>query len=325
MRLTVPANAIGVQLSQSVQALRARISEVSQEAVTGRHADLAQHLSGEIGEAMTRAHALNSLTLEREQLNLRALRLDVSARSLSEVHAQTLGLDLRMAAALGTGDAAQQDLAARDAHAALKAVFTALNVRQGDRSLFAGDATATTPLANVDVFLADLGALAAAAASPAAFETARADYFAAPGGGWYQNVYGGTPGAADSDAVTGADPALTELVAGLGVLALSGRSDGAPLFLAEDEIVQAAAARLSQGRDALTRLRADRGIVQADVAGRLAALDGEETLLTEALNTLTARDPYAAATELRLIETQLEASYLLTARLSGLSLLNYLR
>jgi len=42
------------------------------------------------------------------------------------------------------------------------------------------------------------------------------------------------------------------------------------------------------------------------------------------VNDLTARDQYEAATELQSLQTTLEASYLITARLSQLSLLNYL-
>jgi len=47
--------------------------------------------------------------------------------------------------------------------------------------------------------------------------------------------------------------------------------------------------------------------------------------MSATFNRLTARDQYEAATELRELERNLEASYLLTSRLSNLSLLNYLR
>ena len=46
--------------------------------------------------------------------------------------------------------------------------------------------------------------------------------------------------------------------------------------------------------------------------------------MTEAFNQMTARDEYEAATELESLQTMLEASYLITARLSKLSLTNYL-
>jgi flagellar hook-associated protein 3 FlgL len=40
---------------------------------------------------------------------------------------------------------------------------------------------------------------------------------------------------------------------------------------------------------------------------------------------MTTRDQYEAASELKQLETGLEAAYTLTARLSNLSLLNYMR
>ena len=55
------------------------------------------------------------------------------------------------------------------------------------------------------------------------------------------------------------------------------------------------------------------------------ALNLEETTLTSFFNQMTARDQYEAASELTQLQTSLEASYTLTARLSNLSLLNYMR
>ena len=48
-------------------------------------------------------------------------------------------------------------------------------------------------------------------------------------------------------------------------------------------------------------------------------------VLTQSFNQMTARDQYEAASELKQLETSLEASYTLTARLANLSLLNFMR
>jgi flagellar hook-associated protein 3 FlgL len=55
-----------------------------------------------------------------------------------------------------------------------------------------------------------------------------------------------------------------------------------------------------------------------------ARLDAEYTALGETYNERTARDPYEAATLLQQLESQLQASYLLTARISRLTLANYI-
>ena len=52
--------------------------------------------------------------------------------------------------------------------------------------------------------------------------------------------------------------------------------------------------------------------------------DLEETLLNQAFTDLVGKDQFEAAAQLRELEANLEASYLLTSRLSNLSLLNFL-
>ena len=230
-----------------------------------------------------------------------------------------------MREALGTQDLFKQGTTARDAKAALTDVFSSLNVRFGERYLFAGDATATQPLPSPEDLLADMRALAGAAANPADFAAALDTYFNTPGGGWQQTIYQGTVDTSDPDAVTGADPALVELISGLAILAISDPADSPALIAQNPGITELAAGRMTSGLTALTNVRADRGVIQEQLQVQKESLDVEETIFTNAFNALTARDQYEAASALKQLETTLEASYLLTSRLSSLSLLNFLR
>jgi flagellar hook-associated protein 3 FlgL len=72
-------------------------------------------------------------------------------------------------------------------------------------------------------------------------------------------------------------------------------------------------------------MRSEIGLDQKRLADRLTDLGRENTILTETFNQMTARDQYDAAAELKVLEANLETSYALTARLSNLSLLNFLR
>jgi flagellar hook-associated protein 3 FlgL len=84
----------------------------------------------------------------------------------------------------------------------------------------------------------------------------------------------------------------------------------------------------SHMRAAGTQLIGQRGDIGSSldrIATAQQMLDTEETLLKTAFNDITARDQFEAATELRELERNLEASYLLTSRLANFSLLNYLR
>jgi len=125
--------------------------------------------------------------------------------------------------------------------------------------------------------------------------------------------------------VTGADPALVELISGLAVMALADPANSPALLASNPGIAVQAAERLTSGMSALTEVRADRGVSQEQLNIRKKALDIEETIFTTSFNALTARDQYEAASALKQLESSLEASYLLTSRLSSLSLLNYLR
>jgi flagellar hook-associated protein 3 FlgL len=325
MRIPPPNSLISAQFTQNITELRQSIARTAEETTTGRYSDLAAHLSGRVGTAMLSQKALDDIGFQREQLSQREARLDVTQRSLTMIHDRALGIDVSMQQALGTGNLANQGLAARDAKAALSDIFSALNVRFGERYLFAGDATATQPLPSPDDLLSDIRQIADTAADPAAFAAALNTYFNTPGGGWQQDIYGGTAAASDPDAVTAGSPAIVQLISNLSVLAISDPADS-PLLIAQNpSLVNTAAQGLSSGLTALTNLRADRGVVQEQLATQKESLDIEETIFTIAFNALTARDQYEAAGALKDLESSLEASYLLTSRLASLSLLNFLR
>jgi flagellar hook-associated protein 3 FlgL len=326
MRITPPpANLISAQFGRTVATLRENITTTAQEATTGRYADLTSHMSGRIGTAMLSQKAVDDIAFRREQLDLRESRLEVTQRSMSLIHDRVKGIDTNMYAALSTGNELSQSLVAQDAKAALDNVFNSLNVRFGERYLFAGDETSTQPLASPDDLLADIRSLANTAIDSADFAASLDLYFNTPGGGWQTNILQSSPTTSDSDAVTANNPAIVELISGLVLMALSDPENSPALFQADPDIALSGAERLSNGITALTNVRADRGVIQEQIEAEKKSLDIEETIFTTALNSLSARDQYEAASTLKQLEATLEASYLLTSRLSSLTLLNFLR
>ena len=326
MRITPPPNnVISAAFGQTVANVRESIARTAEESTTGRYSDLTAHLSGRIGTAMLSQKAVDDISFRREQLSLREGRLDVTQRSMTLIHDRVLGLDTSMREALLNKDEMAQGLTARDAKAALGNVFNALNVRFGERYLFAGDATDTQPFGSPDSLLADIRSLADSATNATDFAAALDTYFNTPGGGWQTSTLRSAINASDPDAVTANDPAIVELILGLAVMALSDPADSPALFKTNPDISMAGAEQVTTGLTALTNLRADRGVIQEQIATEKASLDVEETIFTTALNSLSARDQYEAASALQELQTTLEASYLLTSRLSSLSLLNYLR
>ena len=90
-------------------------------------------------------------------------------------------------------------------------------------------------------------------------------------------------------------------------------------------LLRQAANTILSGQTSIIQRQGDLGLIQERIALEQSSLEVEETILTQSFNDMTARDQYEAATELSLLETNLEAAYMLTARISNLSLLNYLR
>lgn len=321
----LPSSLLSSGLSPDVQTIRERLKTASEEAVTGRYSDLTNHLSGKIGQAMLGQKALDDIGEQRVRLTLLQGRLDVTQNALATVQESTNGIAARMQSALGSGDNVSRAAAANDATAALETTFSALNTRLGNRYIFAGNAISSMPLASTETLLADIRQLAATATDAADFENALDTYFDTPGGGWRQNVYSGTESSSDPLAKSGTDPALLKVIRGLAVVSLSTPNQGLPLLSSNTSAAFQASSTLLTGQTELTELRANVGLSQSQISRNLEALDIEEAVMSSTFNSLTARDQYEAATELRELERNLEASYLLTSRLSNLSLLNYLR
>jgi flagellar hook-associated protein 3 FlgL len=325
MRLSLPVTLHSRSLSETIVNIRDRLDTTSQEAVTGQYSDLTAHLSGRIGHAMLGQKALDDVQNERMQLTLKENRLDIIQNTLTRIDDSIQNLGVRMKAALGTGEHGTRETVVLDAKAALRQTLSVLNTRHGERYLFAGDATSTKPFGDIETFLSDVRSIAASATDAADFEVQLDAYFNTPGSGWQANVYSGTATSSDPAGVTGMDPAITKIMASLAVLNLSGSDESLPLLDGNSDVIQTATDRIVSGQADLTTIRADRGNMQSQIAKDKDTLNFEETVLTQSLNQLMARDQYEAASELKLLETSLEASYTLTARLSNLSLLNFMR
>lgn len=325
--MTFPSitNSLTSSLNLSIARTRARIPKVSQEAVTGRRADLVQHLNGKIGKAFLGEKLVASISTQREQLQIRETRLDISQSSLTLIQNTTAGIGIRLEAALGLGDEPSVDFAAREAAGAIEQVFSALNVRVGERFLFAGDATNTPPFGGAEQLLQDVQTIALTATSAADFNAQIDSYFDDPSGPYQQGIYTGSQSVSDADSINGIAPAITDLIKGLSVLSLAQSRFNLPLIDGNPQILQSASEILLKAETGIVNLRADQGLQQEQIARAQTALNLEETILTRAFDGLTGRDQFEAASELRQLETNLEASYLLTSRLANLQFLNFIR
>ena len=325
MRISLPSSLLNSQLRQSVADLQDKIATASTESVTGRYKDMTAHLDGRIGTAMLGEKALADLQLERENTNLMDTRYDLMQTSLGGMYDAASGIEALMATSVASTDQAGKEAAGRDARSALVQAFSSLNARHGERYLFAGDDTGALPLGSVEDLMSAVRTIANSATSTADFEAQIETFFNDPAGGWQSTIYQGAATTSDPNGILAIDPAITDFVSSLAVMALAAPSENLPLLDSNTVIFANAALQLADAQTTVTSLRADLGVTQMQMDRRLDALDTEETILVAAFNELTGRDQYEAAVELEALETNLEASYLLTSRLANLSILNYLR
>lgn len=316
---------LSTALSNSISDMRLQIADRAQEATTGRQADLVSHLNGRIDHALLGDKALKENADDQARIELRQIRLSLSENVMGSIRDLTEGLSLEMQAAIGIVDVDRQQTVAAEAREALSEVLSRLNARHGERYLFSGDATATAPFQDADALLTDLQAIAAGAADEADFAAQVQTYFDDPAGGFQTSFYQGTQTASDADAVLPNQGAFSDMFMGLSIMALSAPGTAIPFAAVGTPAMDMALERLDRGRTLLVDVEAGIGIRQSSLQSELDLLGREAVLLTSSFQDLTGKDQYEAATQLKELEANLEASYLLTSRLSNLSLLNYLR
>jgi flagellar hook-associated protein 3 FlgL len=133
------------------------------------------------------------------------------------------------------------------------------------------------------------------------------------------------PGETAELGTTAMDPILRDTLAAFAMAALLDHGVLAGDAVERGRLAQQAGQQLVSTEDARTTLRARIGTVEAQIEAARTRNSAEETSLGILRSDLGSVDPYEAATRLQTVQSQLESLYLVTARVSRLSLTEYLR
>ncbi|MGR3631647.1 MAG: flagellin [Limimaricola soesokkakensis] len=222
----------------------------------------------------------------------------------------------------------------RSAEQGFEAVVSALNRRMGGTALFAGRDGDATALAPPGEMLDAIRATLPPQPGAEALRVAVSDWFDLPGGGFESAGYLGdaeghaTPriGAGETVALAARadDPAPRMVMKALALATLAGEAE-AMGGAARGALIREAGTMLLSAGSGMTESRAALGAAEATVEATSARHAARATALGLMQNQMIAADPYATATALQEVQTQLETHYMLTARLSELSLTRYLR
>ncbi|MCX7646873.1 MAG: flagellin [Rhodobacteraceae bacterium] len=321
-------------LSRQTATLKAEVARRSTELSTGRVADVSQALRGDFRALGAVEARLGTAAAEQLAIAEAGGLAAAAQQALGEVQDEAGRMASAMLELPFAPTAAALTRAGNEARAAFEAAVAALNIRHADRSVFAGTAADAPALASAEAMLADIEAAVAGETTPAGVAAAVAAWFLDPGGGFETLGYTGAGamaplalGAGETAAfpVTAADPALREALAGLALGALLAGPTLAGDTEARVALGRAAAERALSAQSPLTELRARVGATEARIARAEARAGAERSALEIARSELVAADPYEAATRLETARTQLETLFALTARVSRLSLMDYLR
>ncbi len=306
-----------------------------EEAVTGRLADPALALGGRISEPLGIERALADIAEYRQSIALAETRAGATQIVLGEIAALVDDLANQTQLGLQSATTGGLETVAAVAEDGLIAAVSALNTRVGGRSVFAGDDGDQPALASAATIRAEVVTILEAAPDAATAEADLTIAFNAAGGLFETTLYGGGAGDAPAAEIapgervahqTKADaPAIRDVLRAVATLSAAYAPDTALAPADRERLAEAALATLRNSVDPLNRLRAEIGSAEARIETVRARQVAEETALTAQYNAFTGADTLVAATELQAVEGQLEILFLTTARLSGLSLVNFLR
>lgn len=323
-------------LSRYTADTKTRLADLTHELASGTHSDLGRKLAGDFGPLADIDAQLDRLTAYQTAAAEASLRADSLQLGLETISETGQGLVKGLLIASDTAQPAVLSSASQDAAHKLAQVVSVLNTEVGGLNIFSGAATDTPAMVAADQILASLeAAVTGLTTSQDVLNTIDA-WFDTPGGGFETMAYQGSTqpsgpvrvddGQLISFDVRADDPALRASMKSLATAALLG--SGTVLSgdtAAQAELMESAAEGLLAAEGNLAALSATVGSVQNRLALSETANAAEQTLLQMARNDIVGADPYETATRLEAAQTQLETLYTITARLSRLSLVDYLR
>ncbi len=218
----------------------------------------------------------------------------------------------------------------------LDSAISALNTTAGGKFIFSGAKMDKPAMISTNDLIGQAQSVIAGAATSADALQRLNDWFdAAPGaGGFADTAYqGSTEQVAEFgiDAATtirfgqtANDGATRKILLGLtiGALVAKGAFDGD--HAAQVDMMRAGGAAMMEGNSGMVLMRADLGVTEHIIERGSVRLDTMLTSLQIERTNMIQADTYEAGSQLIQTETQLEALFAMTARLSNLSLAKYL-
>lgn len=314
--------------------LKSAMATLTNELASGRTSDVVSRLGGDYSYLSDIGHNLSRLggyAIAASEASLFTSAAQLGLERMQGVAAR-LGVDLLTVNPTNIESArTHMGLQAR---AGLDTILSALNGSVGGRSLFAGTATDTSPMASTETLISALKSKVAGLTSTSDILQAIDNWFADPGG-FKAVMYSGSDQplapiqVGTNEQVTlslrADNPEFRSVLRNAAVAALA--TDPALGLTINDQnaLLRVAAEGLMNNERGLIGLRADMGFAEARIEEASSRNAAARTSLEYARNELLAADPFETAIRLEEVQFQLEALFAVTVRTSRLTLLSFLR
>nr|WP_111297707.1 flagellin [Paracoccus saliphilus] len=317
--------------------LKTTLTTLTKEVSSGEVADLGMRLQGNT-RALNEIEGRLGTTRQLQRNGAEAANQLQGVQDLFDAVRVTIG-GLGIALASDPFAGAGVDLGTRATEVAqtFDAVIQRLNGTNSNRFLLSGQASDVAPLSGGAEILDALQVATTGLTSASDVAQAISDWFDAPqgSGGFVDVAYHGTLGAGQRIPVgegiaveittTAAAPAVRDLLKGLATAAILDRGVLAGNPVESRQLTVQAGRRLIDADTALLgemgRIGLGQQVIDRAQSANAAALD----TLERSRNDIRRADPFETAAALTEVQTQLESLYAVTARLSKLKLVDYLR
>lgn len=320
-------------LKSQIGRLKGESTRITQELSSGKLSDIGASQSGDLSRlsATTRSRSLTAGYQSAAREAASHASASQAAFGMISDTIRELVSPLLMASQLTVPD--QIKLTADDARSRLGLVLSTMNTSAGGRTLFAGQDIRGSAVADADTILTALRTELTGATSPEDAMTRISAWFDDPAGYAAVAYQGDVPlsnmAVSATDSVwmgaTANDPAFRSMLKGLTAAALMMDPGGALPTIDQSRFARVAAEALMSGAQDMTYLAGRLGISESRIEAAQSRNAADLLTLEMAENDMVGSDPYRLATELEAVQTNLETVYAVTARISRLTLADFLR
>ncbi|MDC0116174.1 flagellin [Octadecabacter sp.] len=321
--------------SRNIADLKTDLGTLVEELTTGEVSDLTAHL----GAGQTQLVGIDrqlAMLAQFSQSNVETGQiLSTMQLALANIEDHRASSSSSLLTINSTSSTSQIEIAALAARAGFESTIQSLNLRSNDRSMFGGNDLDSNPLASADEIFTALTLATSGLTEAEDISAAIDDWFTSPGGGFdtvgYQGDSNGflerplSTGQSVEIGIRANDDALRDTLKAFAIAAIAGDVDSELAIETRRTLQVKSGEDLLSVASPLAGLQGRLGYIESQVEEASTRNASLETSFGIARNTLVSADPFETATRLQEVQLQLETQYSLTARLSRLSLTEYLR